>query len=351
MKQLSQLILLQLREFYREPGILFWAFGFPILMAWGLGIAFTSKADQSRNIAWVQESKSVSTIEPFLANSNDKKIGNEKSGFTTYHFQKSTWNEAIEKIKQGKVSLVVVDKGDSTIYHFDPKNAEAQMAYVQINAAIKNIKNDGSDIQTFDEVGTRYIDFLLPGLLALNIMMACMWGISYSLIDRRSKKLLRRMIATPMNKTIFLTSHLVTRIIISFAEALLLLSFATLYFDIEIQGSILALIAMIIAGNIIFFGLAVLASSRTSNTQIGNGLINAVVMPMMITSGIFFSYHNFPEWLVPVIKYFPLTSLADNIRSVFIEGAGIMDVMPAFLTLSGIGAVLYLIALKVYKWY
>ena len=347
------MVLVQIREFYRNPGILFWTLGFPILMSWGLGIAFSKQSETTKHVAWVGKAN-TSVIREFLGSDlNHKKIGNSSSGFTDYRFEKATWSEAIQMIKKGKAALIVLEDKGRIHYHLDPKNPDAQMAQLQISFALKNgsITARSDEIQTFSQIGTRYIDFLIPGLMALNIMMSCMWGISYTLIDRRAKKLLRRMVATPMSKSQFLFSHLITRSFMSFIEATLLLSFAYFYFDITLQGSYTALITMMLAGNIVFFGIAVLASSRTANTQIGNGLINAVVMPMMVTSGIFFSYHNFPDWITPIIEKMPLTLMADSIRSIFIEGAGVAQVWTAAATLAGIGILCYLVGLKIYKWH
>ena len=353
MQQLWQMVLVQIREFYRNPGILFWTLGFPILMSWGLGIAFSKQGEMTKHVAWVQNDN-ASPISTFLGiDRTHKKIGNNSSGFTDYCFEKATWTEAILMVKKGKVALIVQEDKSGIHYHLDPKNTDAQTAYLQISYALKNgnITARHGEIQTFSQIGTRYIDFLIPGLMALNIMMSCMWGISYTLIDRRSKKLLRRMVATPMSKSLFLFSHLITRSLMSFIEATLLLSFAYFYFDITLQGSYAALITMMLAGNIVFFGIAVLASSRTANTQIGNGLINAVVMPMMVTSGIFFSYHNFPDWITPIIEKMPLTLMADSIRSIFIEGAGLAQVWTAAAVLVGVGTLCYVVGLKIYKWY
>ncbi len=362
-KQLSQLIGMHLKEFFREPGIIFWAILFPILMAWGLGMAFTKKNELIRTVALVDKQNTLPAREDFgrfFAGINPektapltKKIGNEKLGITTYQFEKSSWEEAITMLKRGKISMVMELVGDSVKYHFDPVNPEAQLAYLQINGAFNQ---NSQAVQSFNispltQTGTRYIDFLVPGLMAMGIMMSCMWGISYSLIDKRMKKLLRRMVATPMRKSSFLIAQFVSRLLLNFFESGLLLLFAYLYFDINIQGSWLALILILIAGNMAFTGIAILVSSRTSNTQVGNGLINLVVMPMMVLSGIFFSYHNFPDWIVSVIQKFPLTILADNIRSIFIEGAGLVEMGVPLLVLTGIGVVTFLSGLKVYKWY
>jgi ABC-type multidrug transport system permease subunit len=350
-------MLVEFREFFREPGVLFWAIAFPILMTWGLGVAFNNQGEQQRHVALVQSAPGNS-MNAFFGQSDSaagtvKKLGNNKLGYTNYHFKKANWEEAVRMIKRGEASLIIEENRDSVIYHFDPKNAEAQSAYMQISSAIKNGDKTGEteNIHTLSEIGTRYVDFLVPGLLAMNIMFAAMWGISYTFIDRRSKKLLRRMVATPMSRSGMLFAHFTARLILSFVEAALLLTFAYFYFDIAIQGSIPAFILLLIAGNLVFFGIAILFSSRTANTQVGNGIINAVTMPMLICSGIFFSYHNFPDWIIPVIKVFPLTLIADTFRAIFIEGIGLQEALMPILILSGFGLLFFFVGYRIYKWY
>ena len=185
----------------------------------------------------------------------------------------------------------------------------------------------------------------------MGIMMSCMWGISYGIIEKRSQKLLRRMVATPMKKSHFLIALITVRITMNFVESALLFLFAYLAFDITIQGNIAALFTIFIAGNIAFAGVAIFISSHTARTEIGNGLINAVVFPLMILSGVFFSYHNFPSWAIPIIQKFPLTMLADGIRSIFIEGAGYSDISIACFILTTIGIFFFITGLRIFKWY
>jgi ABC-2 type transport system permease protein len=366
MKQFFQLIKIQYLEFFREPGVIFWALLFPVVMAWGLGMAFSGKAKQERTVAWVRTASAQHVMRDFIrdtcgsnkdastssAQVQVKVLGNKKTGFITYHFVYATWEEATIMVKRGRTPLIL-SEGDSIKYFFDPKNPEAQLAYLQISSALANgsSQEDIGQIQPLDQKGLRYIDFLVPGLLAMNIMFGSLWGVSYSLIDKRSKKLLRRMIATPMNRTAFLFSYFVTRISLSLMEVILLLFFSWWYFDMTVQGSIPALLTILVAGNIVFFGLAVLLSSRTANTQIANGIINAVSMPMMICSGIFFSYHNFPDWMTVVIRQLPLTIIADNMRSIFTEGAGFAETKWAILQLSLTGLLFFAVGKRIYKWY
>lgn len=362
-KQLLQLIGIHLKEFSREPGIIFWSILFPILMAWGLGLAFSKQNELIRTVALVDEQNSLTkstTLGQFFVHANlngnvplVKKLGNEKLGVTTYQFMKSDWQESIVMLKRGKVSLIMEWANDSVIYHFDPLNPEAQLAYLQISGAFNgdDLPAQPANVSPLTQTGTRYIDFLVPGLMAMSIMMSCMWGISYSLIDKRMKKLLRRMVATPMKKSSFLLAQFVARLLLNFMESGLLFIFAYFYFGISMQGNWLALILILFAGNITFTGIAILVSSRTANTQVGNGLVNLVVMPMMILSGIFFSYHNFPDWAITVIQRLPLTILADNLRSIFIEGAGLLEIATPFAVLTTIGLVTFISGLRIYKWY
>jgi ABC-2 type transport system permease protein len=182
-------------------------------------------------------------------------------------------------------------------------------------------------------------------------MNSMIWGICYGLIEMRVKKLLRRMVATPMKRSEFLISLFIARFTLGLVEALILFSFAHFYFNISVQGSMLALSVVFVSGNIAFGGLSILLSARVENTRTGNGIINFIVMPMTVLSGVFFSYHNFPDAAVSVIKFLPLTMLADSMRSIFIEGAGLHQVLLPAMILTTFGLTLFGIGLKVYKWY
>ncbi len=350
MRQLVLLTGVELKEYLREPGILFWAIFFPILLALGLGLAFSGGGEQEKTVAIVCAEADCAF--PFITEGGEGKLlGNEKIGFTRYQFEKTSWDEAILMLKKGMISMILKVERDDIQYHFDPNNAEANYAYLQLSAAVKGEAPDPGNITILEQGGTRYIDFLVPGLLAMGVMMSCMWGISYSNVDRRNKKLLRRMVATPMKKYNYVASQLISRLMLSTIEVLLLVGITKWIFDISITGSILAVVLLVIAGNVAFTGLAILIASRTSNTQIANGLINLVVMPMMIMSGIYFSYHNFPDFMIAIIQFFPLTILADSIRSVFLEGATLLNVLPELIGLFAFGLILYAAGIRVYKWY
>lgn len=371
MKQLWELIKIHLLELSREPGVIFWGIGFPILMMWGLGMAFNSSPDVRKDIA-VINSSSESKIMQFVSEyaQQDWTIDSLKSynvvledeifGKNTFRFIPLSEEMAIMGIKRGKYQLIIHSTRDSVFYNMDPANPDARLLQMQLSGlfgSAENSEREGeirfsdANVEVMQMQGTRYVDFLVPGLLGMTVMMAIMWGLSYTIIERRKGMMLRRMIATPMKKYNLLIAHMTARVGMNFLEALVLILFAVFYFDLNIQGSWVALLLVFMAGNIAFTGIAILFSSRTSKTEIGNALVNLVTMPMMIVSGIFFSYQNFPEEIIPFIEKLPLTMMADSFRIIINEGAGIKDVMENVLILSGGGVITFIAGMKVFKWY
>ena len=372
--QLWQLTSALFREIIREPGVLFWGILFPILMSLGLGLAFTKKADVIRKVAIISNTgrsgagSDNTVVADFLQkkcenNLSEEKetwqwkymIKDEKLGNSIFLFYDLKWDEAMKLLKRGTINVLLLELNGSVEYHFDPMNPDAELTYLKLSnvigkGEILTVKNN-SEIKPLTVSGTRYIDFLVPGLITMGVMMSCMWGISYGIIEKRSKKLLRRLVATPMKKSHFLIALITVRITMNFIESLVLFLFSLFAFKMTIQGDISALILMFLAGNIAFAGIAVFVSSHTSNTEVGNGLINFVVFPMMVLSGIFFSYQNFPDWSIPVIRNLPLTILTDGIRSIFNEGAGYHEVAIPILILTATGVLFFSAGLKIFKWH
>jgi len=362
--QLYQLTYTFFLETIREPEVLFWGILFPVLISIGLGLAFSQTSESKFHIMVVEENQTQldSLLNSYAVRSlkNEKeiftwKIEDKIIGNTEFGFTHSDWKSAIVSLKRGESELIVTDSAGTIQYHFDPHNSQAQLAYMKLSALVKSPASTAdtgqNQINPLTLKGVRYIDFLIPGILSMGVMSSILWGISYSIIERRSQKLLRRMVATPMRKSNFLIGMMFVRILMNVVEALILLLFAWILFGIHIQGNIGALVVLFFAGNIAFTGLAVLISTRTAKTEVGTGWINAVQMPMMILSGIFFSYHNFPEWSINVIKLLPLTALTDGVRSIFNEGAGWMEIIAPSAALSAFGIVCFIIGIKVFKWF
>jgi ABC-type multidrug transport system permease subunit len=370
--QLWHLLTAHFKEIIRQPAVIFWGVIFPILISLGLGMAFTQKTetiyrvgiagatgdyknDKPLSVDFFKELNRDFVIENAPGSQWQLQIKDQDLGDTCFLFFPVSWHQAMVLIKRGELNLVIDQPEEGKIrYHFDPANPEAELAYLKLSAAIDGkagAVNDKGLVSPLAVAGTRYIDFLIPGLIGMIVMMSCMWGVSYGMIDKRSKKLLRRMVATPMKKSHFLVALMAVRIFMNIIEVFLLFIVACLVFDITIQGSAAALVCVFFAGNIAFCGIAVFTSSRTANTEVGNGLVNAVVMPMTVLSGIFFSYHNFPDWSIAFIRKLPLTMFIDAVRSIFNEGAGFAETGLAVISLTAVGIIFFSLGLRIFRWH
>ncbi|MDR2474079.1 MAG: ABC transporter permease [Tannerella sp.] len=357
--QLYRLTITHFLETVREPEVLFWGMVFPVLISIGLGFAFTQQTETKFRIMTVESAVLDSFFNANNLIANDKgmtvqRLEDPVLGATVFTFLRADWRQSIIALKRGEADIIVSDSMGVIRYYFDPLNAQAQLAYGKMSAFLETgtaSYSQKSEVSPLTLKGVRYIDFLIPGLIAFGIMSDILWGISYTLIERRGKKLLRRMVATPMKKSNLLISMMFVRVLMNFIDAVIIILAAWLIFDVTIQGSIGALMVIFLAGNLAFTGISVMISSRTDKTEVGNGWINAVQMPMLVLSGIFFSYHNFPEWSLGFIKLLPLTALSDGMRSIFNEGAGVVDIIIPSIALTVFGLISFSIGKKLFKWY
>jgi ABC-2 type transport system permease protein len=351
-KQTLFLVLINFRNFFREPGALFWSFAFPIAMAWVLGIAFSGTPERKFKILVAGDSTLKKLYPAEAQHSFIKEIGTGTGLIAKAEFTVASEKEIQDALKKGLCILYIDLQKGQPVCHYDPGNSEAVNLYLMLDRELAI--QSGEKRYATEKIttkGIRYIDFLIPGLLAMGIMNSCVWGISWYLIELRMKKLLRRMMATPMKKSSFILSHFITRLCLTVFESCTLVLFGWLFFDLQMTGSLIALILLYLSGILAFGGIGLILASRTQSTHVANGLINAVVLPMTIVSGIFFSYQSFPEWMIPLIKILPLTILADSVRAIFNQGAGIAEMMVPCSVLSFIGLLFYFIGLKIFKWY
>lgn len=340
MNPLWQLTLARIREFIREPGAVFWTFGFPVLLAVALGLAFRNRPPEVTQVA-VREgpgaeelARAIGTA-PLLA----AEVLPERA--------------AREKLRTGKIALVVVP-GDAPTYVFDPTHPESRVARLAVDDAIQRAHGradpaPGQD-QPVTEKGARYIDFLIPGLLGMNLMSSSMWGIGWVIVNQRTKKLLRRLVVTPMRRGHYLLSYILSRLVALVFEVVALVAFGWLAFGVDVKGSFGSLALVAVVGSMAFAGLGILVSSRAQNTQTVSGLMNLAMMPMFILSGVFFSTAHFPPAMQPVISLLPLTALNDSLRAIMIDGASLAAVASPMLVLLVWGAVGFGVSLRIFRW-
>lgn len=335
-----QLSLAKVREFLREPEALFWVFVFPVLLTLALGIAFRSKGPDVLTVG-VEAGPGAEKARTALARAPALRV------------EILDPQEAEQQLRSGKVALVVIP-GDPVTYWFDPTRQESRLAQLEVDEALERAagRREGPTARTREmtERGSRYIDFLVPGLLGMNLMGTGMWGIGFSVVTARTRKLLKRLVATPMRKSHFLLGQMVGRLVFLVLEVALLLSFAWLVFDVPVRGSLLAVYFVAVLGALTFAGLGLLVASRARTIEGISGLMNFVMLPMWILSGTFFSTSRFPEAMQPVIQALPLTALNNALRGVMIDGASLASVSGELLITAAWGSAGFAVAVYVFRW-
>jgi ABC-2 type transport system permease protein len=345
---LGQLMLARIREFYREPEALFWVYGFPILMIVALGIAFRNKSVE-RIVVDVQQETEGSRGVRFVCDA----LGKED----TFKIQTGDASLCRMRLKTGKTALVVVppkSSGEPYEYLFDPAREESRLAQNTVDDVLQRAsgREDPLRVQkeTLQDPGGRYIDFLVPGLMGMSLMGGGLWGVGFVTVDMRIRKVLKRFLATPMRKTDFLLGILLSRLIFLVPEILVLLLFARLAFGVVIQGSLLAIVTLILLGALAFAGIGLLVASRARTLEAVSGLMNLVMLPMWVLSGIFFSSERFPDAMQPFIKALPLTTLIDALRGVTLEGTSIPALWPQITILVAWAVGSFVLALRWFRW-
>jgi ABC-type multidrug transport system permease subunit len=334
------LTIARLKMAFREPSTVFWSFGFPIVLTIALGIAFRSRPPEPVSVT-VADGPGAQAIQEALV----RTPGVESKLLSQ--------DEARNALRTGKTPLVV-EPGTPRTYAFDPTRPESRLARSVVDDALQRAEGRQDPTATTDrqvsEQGARYIDFLVPGLIGSNIMSAGMWGIGYVIVETRTRKLLKRMISTPMRKSDFLLSFILMRMLFLAIELPVLLLFAWLVFGVAVRGPLAALAILVVLGALSFAGIALLIASRARNTETVTGLINVVQMPMFLLSGVFFSYARFPDFVQPAIRLLPLTALLDGMRAVMNEGAGFAAVAPQIGLLAATSVVSFVAGLKIFRW-
>jgi len=346
---LWQLSLMRWRIFAREPSALFWTYGFPVVLALALGTAFRNRLPEPVEVA-IEASPGCETWRDALATNSQ------------VHVRWLNPQEAHEVLRSGKVSVVVGRQisdsrragEEARVYQFDPTRPESRMARAIVDDALQRAEGRADPTPVRDQLvtepGSRYIDFLIPGLLGFNLMSSGMWGVGFVIVDMRVRKLIKRMIATPMTRAHFLLSFVLVRGVFLLGELPVLLCFANWVFNVPIRGSVLLIAGLCALGSLMFAGMGLLIGSRAQNTHSVAGLVNAVTLPMLVTSGVFFSAARFPEAIQPIIKLLPLTALIEAVRTVMLDGVGLAAVATQIGIMIAWGLISFVIALRIFRW-
>lgn len=342
-RSLVQLTLVRFREFLREPEAVFWTFVFPILLAAGLGIAFRLRPPERTKVAVVRGAAVADTVARRLAASPSLAVQTMDSA------------AAAHALVTGQVALVVTATGDTTVrYWFDETRPEGAQARLLVDDVLQRGAGRRDPVRVTEqhvrERGQRYIDFLIPGLIGMNLMGSGIWGLGFAIVDARRKKLLKRLVATPMSRGEYLLSFLLSRLIFLVAEVGVLLGFGVVVFGVPTRGSFGALAIICLLGALAFGGLGLLLAARAQTIEGVSGLMNLVMLPMWIFSGVFFSSENFPRAIQPFIQALPLTAVNDALRGNMLQGQGLVALGGELAIIGAWLVATFVIALRTFRW-
>ncbi|WP_224364629.1 ABC transporter permease [Hyalangium versicolor] len=337
---LWQLVLFRMRGFLREPAALFWVFAFPLLTSLALGLAFRNRALPELAVA-VVESPDADRLVPALE---------AVDGLTARQMSEAEGRDAL---RRGRVALVLIPSSQPELIT-DPMQSDGRTARLMVVDALERLNGRADHVsvrnQQVTAPGSRYIDFLIPGLLGFALMSSSLWGLGFALVEMRTGKLLKRLVATPMKRTQFLLSFMIGRSMLAVAEILFFVVFSRVFFDVRMFGNLLSFIVLGLWGAMSFAGFSLFICSRATTSQTASGLMNLTSMPMTVLSGVFFSASNFPDWFQPVIQFLPLTALNDGLRAIMLDGTSLLALWPQVLILGVWGLIPFVIAVRYFKW-
>jgi ABC-type multidrug transport system permease subunit len=348
---MGQMILSRVREFVREPEVVFWVYGFPILMTAALGIAFRNRPVEQIVVDIVEGPPAAATQAALEQAATPER----------FKVRIVSEDESRGRLRTGKTDLIVAPGGEREApekpvyeYRFDPTRPQSVLARNAVDDQLQRAagRQDVAEAKlvAVEEPGGRYVDFLVPGLLGMGLMGGGLWGVGFVVADLRVRKLLKRFLATPMKKSEFLGAIMASRMIFMVPEVLILLLFGRYACGVVNQGSIAAVVVLVLLGAMTFSGVGLLVACRAKTLEAVSGMMNLTMIPMWIFSGIFFSSERFPDAIQPVIKAIPLTPLIDSLRSVMLEGAPLAEQLGRMGIMAAWGAISFALALRWFRW-
>jgi ABC-2 type transport system permease protein len=334
---LYQLTVTRFRLFLREPEAIFWIFIFPILLAVGLGIAFRNRPADVLPVG----ATTTQLTQALAAESGLKAMTMDEPAGT-------------RALATGIIQLLAIQRPDGVVYKYDETNPDARTARLVAERAIQIAagRHDAipSQNEFVHEKGARYIDFVVPGLLGMNLMGSAIWGMGFAIVEARQKKLLKRLVASPMPRWQYMASFILSRLAMLVVEVVVFLGFARLTFGVPIRGSLWDLALVCVITSLAFSALGLLVASRAKTMEAASGLMNLVMLPMWILSGVFFSATRFPSVIQPFVRALPLTAAIDALRSIMLQGTGLNHLMMQVAILLAWVVVPFVITLKIFRW-
>jgi len=359
MRAFKKLVIANFKQFFRDKTAVFFTFAFPLIFIGIFGMVFSGDEPVNYKIG--------------LVNNDDSAIGQGISQalheIPIFEVSEGELNDRLTELEDGNLSAVVVIPANIeatiaaggtaaiTVYHDPSQTASAQIILPVLRESINEINRQLAQqpvLLTLAEESIlsqnlRYIDFIVPGILAMSIMMTGFFGV-VPLVEWREKKVLKRLGVTPLRRSTVVFSQVAFRLVLTVLQATILIAIAYLVFDVQIIGNWFLLFVLLLLGTLSFISIGYLASSRVKTVEGAMPIINLITFPMMFLSGIFFPIEIMPDFIRPVVEALPLTYLGDALRQVMVEATPLHPLGVDVAVLAGWLAVCMVLAIRFFRW-
>lgn len=324
------------REFYRDTASWSWNVIMPILFVVVFALIFSSEQSDVYKVAVIDRAQAPQSLETFLATRHIKFIDVEDR------------EDAVRKVQRHQMDMLLI-ADQSPGYWVNEFSANGYL----LEKLLRESLLTGDVVMQREVVSGQdisYADWVLPGILAMNMMFSCLWGVGWVVVRYRKNGMLRRMQATPLTPMEFLTAQVIARLIIIVAVTLFVFLCVGLLIGFTVHGSYLALFLIYFSGAACLTSMGLLVATRIKSEELADGLLNLVSWPMMILSGVWFSMEGTHPFAQTLSLVFPLTHLVDGARQVMIDGADLIAVMPQIGLLMGLTLLFLGVSARLFRW-
>jgi ABC-type multidrug transport system permease subunit len=254
-------------------------------------------------------------------------------------------DKAIAKVEHFQLDMVVDPRAEQRYW----VNINAPNGYV-LERMLGSARAPEYERLTVQAREIRYVDWVVPGILAMNMMFSCLFGVGYVIVRYRKNGFLKRLKATPLRPFEFLLAQMVSRLILIQIVTVLVYAGCDYFIHFQMRGSYLNLFLISALGAICMISLGLLVASRLSSEEFAGGVLNLLTWPMMLLSGVWFSLEGTNPIVQKVAWFLPLTHLVDGARAIMIEGAGFLDIAPHLLVLTIMTALFLAVGSLIFRW-
>ncbi len=326
MRTFLALVIARNKEFYRDRSAMVWTIVFPLLLIVGFTFAFSRPADAIFKLGVWGDAPQLELP--------------EYVELVTYQ----DWDRAVTRLRHHELDLLLNREQGVALYNELSPSSGALLDLLRPQLPPE------LEVETMQGKAVRYVEWAIPGVVGMNIMFGALFGVGYVIVRYRKNGVLKRLSAAPVSPFAFLSAQMLSRFMIVMISNGAILAGCVLMLDLRMEGSWLDLTLALAAGCLTMICIGLVVASRVSSEELAGGLLNVLSWPMMILSELWFSLDNAPQWMQAISNLLPLTHMVRAIRSVMVDGAGLIGILPNLLALGLFGIFSVILAAWLFRW-